>query len=123
MRDPRIENLARILVGYSTEVKEGDTCLIEGPSAAEPLVAAIYEQVLLAGGLPVVSLAFDGQQASYFKHASDPSWSGSRRVQVGDRGGRLPDCDLGRHQHPRALQRRARAPTAARRDPRADGRR
>ena len=31
MRDPRVENLARILVGYSTEVKEGDTCLIEGP--------------------------------------------------------------------------------------------
>ena len=26
MRDPRIENLARILVGYSAEVKEGDTC-------------------------------------------------------------------------------------------------
>jgi aminopeptidase len=71
MRDPRIENLARILVGYSTEVKEGDTCLIEGPSAAEPLVAAIYEQVLLAGGLPVVSLSFDGQQAAFFKHGSD----------------------------------------------------
>jgi aminopeptidase len=60
-----------ILVGYSTEVKEGDTCLIEGPSAAEPLIAAIYEQVLLAGGLPVLSLTFDGQQAAYFKHSSD----------------------------------------------------
>ena len=31
MRDPRVANLARILVVYSTEVKEGDTCLIEGP--------------------------------------------------------------------------------------------
>ena len=71
MRDPRVDNLARILVGYSTHVGEGDTCLIEGPSAAEPLVAAIYEQVLQAGGMPVVSMAFDGQQASYFKHASD----------------------------------------------------
>ena len=71
MRDPRVENLARILVAYSTEVKEGDTCLIEGPSAAEPLIAAIYEQVLKAGGLPVLSVGFDGQQAAYFKHASD----------------------------------------------------
>ncbi len=71
MRDPRVENLARILVGYSTEVKEGDTCLIEGPSAAEPLIAAIYEHVLKAGGLPVLSVGFDGQQAAYFKHASD----------------------------------------------------
>ena len=32
MSDPRIDNLARILVGYSTKVTEGDTCLIEGPS-------------------------------------------------------------------------------------------
>ena len=37
MRDPRIENLAKILVGYSVEVGKGDTCLIEGPAAAEPL--------------------------------------------------------------------------------------
>ena len=71
MRDPRVENLAKILVGYSTKVGEGDTCLIEGPSAAEPLVAAIFERVLDAGGLPVVSLGFEGQQAAYFKHASD----------------------------------------------------
>jgi aminopeptidase len=71
MSDPKVENLARILVGYSTKVGEGDTCLIEGPSAAEPLIAALYRQVLEAGGLPVVSLSFDGQQAAYFKYASD----------------------------------------------------
>jgi len=70
MRDPRVENLARILVGYSTEVKAGDTCLIEGPTAAEPLVAAIYERVLDAGGHPVVAMSFAGQQPAYFKHAS-----------------------------------------------------
>ena len=70
MRDMRIDNLARILVGYSTRIGEGDTCLIEGPSAAEPLIAAIYEQVLQAGGQPVLSLAFDGQQAAYFKYGS-----------------------------------------------------
>lgn len=71
MRDPRITNLARILVGYSTKVGEGDTCLIEGPSAAEPLVAAIYEEVLAAGGHPVVSLGFEGQQATFLGRASD----------------------------------------------------
>jgi aminopeptidase len=71
MRDPRVANLARILVGYSTGVKAGDTCLIEGPTAAEPLVAAIYDEVLEAGGQPVVSMNFAGQQPAYFKHASD----------------------------------------------------
>jgi aminopeptidase len=71
VRDRRVDNLARILVGYSTRVGDGDTCLIEGPSAAEPLIAAVYEQVLAAGGQPVVSLTFEGQQAAFFKHASD----------------------------------------------------
>ena len=71
MRDRRVENLARILVGYSTGVGDGDTCVIEWPSAAEPLIAAVYDEVLAAGGQPVVSLTFDGQQAAFFKHASD----------------------------------------------------
>ncbi|HSI81186.1 MAG TPA: aminopeptidase [Solirubrobacterales bacterium] len=71
MRDPRVTNLARILVRYSTKVGDGDTCLIEGPSAAEPLVAAIYAEVLAAGGHPVVSLGFEGQQVAYLGAASD----------------------------------------------------
>ena len=71
MRDPRVEALARILVRYSTRVGEGDTCVIEGTSPAEPLVAAVYEQVLQAGGHPVLAMSFDGQPAAYFRNASD----------------------------------------------------
>ena len=71
MRDPRVANLAKILVGYSTKVGEGDTCLIDGPSAAEPLIAAVYEEVLAAGGLPVLSLSFEGQTSAFFAGASD----------------------------------------------------
>jgi len=71
MRDPRVANLAKILVGYSTKVSEGDTVLIEGPTAAEPLVAAVYEEVLAAGGHPVVGLSFEGQTATYLADASD----------------------------------------------------
>ena len=72
MRDPRVTNLARILVHYSAKVGEGQTCLIESPSAGEPLVAAVYEEVLKAGGHPVVALSFPGQQATYFENATDP---------------------------------------------------
>jgi aminopeptidase len=71
VRDPRVANLAKILVNYSTKVGEGDTCLIDGPGAAEPLIAAVYEEVLAAGGLPVLSLSFEGQTASFFERASD----------------------------------------------------
>jgi len=71
LKDPRVANLAKILVGYSTAVKEGDTCLIEGAVAAEPLVAAVYEEVLRAGGQPVVSMSFDEQNSTFFEHASE----------------------------------------------------
>ena len=46
MRDPRVTALARVLVGYSTEIKRGDACLIEGEVAAQPLLQAVYEEVL-----------------------------------------------------------------------------
>jgi len=71
MTDPRISNLARILVGYSVKVKEGETCMIDASTAAEPLVAAVYDEVLAAGGQPVVSMSFEGQSASYLSRANE----------------------------------------------------
>ncbi|HET7574064.1 MAG TPA: aminopeptidase, partial [Solirubrobacterales bacterium] len=69
--DPRTQGLAKILVRYSTGVKEGDVVSIDGESAAAPLLLAVYEEVLQAGGNPVLNVALDGQIAAYFKHASD----------------------------------------------------
>ena len=71
VRDPRAESLAKILVGYSTKVKEGEVVSIDGESAAEPLLLAVYEEVLKAGAHPILNVALDGQSAAYFKHASD----------------------------------------------------
>ncbi len=71
MRDPRAQNLARILVGYSTKVREGDVVSIDGESAAEPLLLAIYEEVLKAGGHPILNVGLEGQSVAYFKHASE----------------------------------------------------
>ena len=71
MRDPRVDALAKILVNYSTAIQDGDTCLIEGGAPAEPLLQAVYEEVLKAGGNPIVSMQMDGQSAAFFKHASD----------------------------------------------------
>jgi aminopeptidase len=71
LRDQRADNLAKILVGYSTKVGEGDTVVIDGESAAEPLLLAIYEETLKAGGNPILNVSIDGQSAAYFKHAAD----------------------------------------------------
>jgi aminopeptidase len=71
MKDPRVEALAQILVRYSTRVKQGDVCSIAASSAAEPLVQAIYEEVLRAGGLPIMQLQTSGALAAFYELASD----------------------------------------------------
>ena len=59
MNDPRIENLAKILVHYSTKVKENDNVMIRGfplEPIATPLITEIYREVLKAGGHPHISI-------------------------------------------------------------------
>jgi aminopeptidase len=71
MRDSRVENLAKILVRYSTEVKKGDVVVIGGASSGEPLLLSIYEEVLRAGGNPVMQMSPEEAAASFYRLASD----------------------------------------------------
>jgi aminopeptidase len=71
MRDQRADALAQILVRYSTEVQKDDVCIIQAPTTAEPLVQAVYEEILRAGGHPVMNLTTEGAQAAFFELASD----------------------------------------------------
>src|SRR5687767_660571 len=71
MRDQRVDALARILVRYSTRVKKGDVCSIASTTAAEPLVQAVYEEVLRAGGLPIMQMQPSSALASFYELASD----------------------------------------------------
>jgi aminopeptidase len=61
MNDPRIERLAGVFVGYSTEIKPGDRVLIEAEPAAEPLVRATFKAILEAGGHPHLFISLAGQ--------------------------------------------------------------
>jgi aminopeptidase len=71
VRDQRADALARVLVGYSTGVREGDVCVIQSTTTAEPLVQAVYEEVLRAGGLPTLLLSTEGAAAAFYELASD----------------------------------------------------
>ena len=71
MKDSRVEALAQILVRYSTKVQEGDVCVIQGTTTGEPLIQAVYEEILRAGGLPVMQLTTEAAQAAFFELASD----------------------------------------------------
>jgi aminopeptidase len=71
MRDQRADALAQILVRYSTRVKKGDVCVLQGQTTAEPLLQAVYEEVLRAGGLPIMQVSTEGAAASFYELAGD----------------------------------------------------
>jgi aminopeptidase len=71
MVDQRALKLARILVWHSTELKPGDLCVIEGESAAESLIQAIYEEVLRAQANPVVMMTPERAQGAFFALANE----------------------------------------------------
>jgi aminopeptidase len=71
VKDPRVDALAQILVRYSTKVQPGDVTVIQGTTTAEPLLQAVYEEVLRAGGHPVFQITPEGAQAAFYELASD----------------------------------------------------
>src|SRR5262249_19438246 len=48
------DKLAQLVVRYSADVRPGEVVSLLGPPAAEPLVAALYREILRAGGHPLV---------------------------------------------------------------------
>ncbi len=71
MRDQRADALAQILVHYSTKVKKGETCVVQSSTTAEPLAQAVYEEILRAGGYPIVQLSPEGAAAAFYELADD----------------------------------------------------
>src|SRR3972149_5827023 len=65
MSDPRVEMLARVLVGHSVRVQPGDRILIEGESVASPLIHALFEEILRAGGHPHMLLSLQGVETTH----------------------------------------------------------
>ena len=71
MKDQRADALAQILVRYSTKVRKGDVCVIQSSTTAEPLVQSVYEEVLRAGGLPIMQLTTEEAPAALLRLASE----------------------------------------------------
>jgi len=71
MTDPRVTGLARVIVRYSLDLQEGQTFVISGGAAAEPLIQALYEETLEAGAHPVLDVSLEGTQEAFFRLAGD----------------------------------------------------
>lgn len=71
MTDNRVKNFAKILVDYSADIKEGDRVLIEGTTAASPLIEALYERVLERGGHPYTFLELPERLEIFYRVANN----------------------------------------------------
>ncbi|PJF45214.1 MAG: aminopeptidase [Phototrophicales bacterium] len=71
MTDPRLVNLAKILVNYSIKVQPNDFVLISGDVLAMPLVEEVLRQVYRAGGHPFTMIRTDELQRIMYQEAND----------------------------------------------------
>jgi aminopeptidase len=70
MYDSRLDQLARVLVRYSTKVKKGDVVRINMPAVAEPLALALYKEVLRTGAHPFVRMVPEECREFMARHGS-----------------------------------------------------
>src|SRR6478736_2655889 len=66
-----MDRWARVLVSYSIGTKPGDVVAISGGTAAEPLLRAIYREVVRAGGSPVMLPSISGLETELLANGSD----------------------------------------------------
>src|SRR5574338_637084 len=60
MSDPRIHKFARVLVEHSARIVPGDRVLLEGTTAAEPLLRELFIQIMEKGGHPHLMMSLPG---------------------------------------------------------------
>src|SRR5271165_6487562 len=56
MTDPRYAKLASLLVNYSTEIKKGDTALLDMIDVPDEFALELMRAVRAAGGLPIIEI-------------------------------------------------------------------
>lgn len=75
MQDIRVQRWAHTLVNYSLYVKPGNTVAIHATPAAAPLVEAVYEEVLNAGGHPLPQIILETLEEIMLRKGSDEQLS------------------------------------------------
>ncbi|MBN2383902.1 aminopeptidase [bacterium] len=69
--DPRLSKLARIITQYSTEIQKSEKVLISGPPIAEPLILALYREVIRCGAHPTIIMEPPERLEIFYQEASE----------------------------------------------------
>ena len=101
MRDPRIAHVADILVNYSTRLQPGEEVLIEGSTAAEPMLLEIYRAALRAGAHPLLLVQPAEAREIFLREANDDQLGSSRRSWKRCSNGSIAGSHCGPRKTPR----------------------
>lgn len=71
MRDQRLDKLADVLVNYSVKVQPGQLVRINGDAVGTPLLEAVYEAVIKAGGHPLLRCGIESCQDIFLQCANE----------------------------------------------------
>jgi len=71
MRDNRINKLAELMVRYSLELQPGEKTIIWADTPSAPLIQAVYEEVVKAGGFPFVYGVLPGLAESLLEYGTN----------------------------------------------------
>jgi aminopeptidase len=71
VRDPRVEKLAELIVGYSLDLREGQVYRIDGEEVTIPLVVALYRAALRRGAFPYTKVVPSGLDEIALAKASE----------------------------------------------------
>jgi aminopeptidase len=71
MRDQRLDKLADVLVNYSVKVRPGQLVRVTGDAVGSPLLEAVFEAVLKAGGHPLLRLTHSACNDIFLQQASE----------------------------------------------------
>lgn len=71
MADSRLQRLAHVLVNYSTRVQPGEKVAVQGTPAGEPLIDAVYAQVLAGGAYPHLLMSTPNTDEILLKRGSE----------------------------------------------------
>ncbi|KXH75151.1 MAG: hypothetical protein AM326_09215 [Candidatus Thorarchaeota archaeon SMTZ-45] len=73
--DPRIEEHARIVVEWSTEVKKGDLVGIRATPDSHDFVVALYKKIAEKGAVPITLMSTEEMDRAFFDGADDETIS------------------------------------------------
>jgi aminopeptidase len=71
MGDPRIRQMARVLIDHSIRVQQNEQVLIQSTPLAMPLVEELYRLILERGGHPVPFITSERLQRIFYETASE----------------------------------------------------